>query len=79
MALFINEIKGHFNLRQPNEDKPTSIYFVVVLEGKQYKLSTGVKIYPKFWSYEKQKAIIKHRAKALEYRNVQEVKRFMNQ
>lgn len=73
MALFINEIKGHFNLRQPNEDKPTSIYFVVVLEGKQYKLSTGVKIYPKFWSYEKQKAIIKHRAKALEYRNVQEV------
>lgn len=73
MALFIKEIRGHFNLRQPNADKPTNIYFVTVLNGKQYKLSTGVKVYPKFWDYKKQKAVINHRVKALDYRNVQEV------
>lgn len=73
MALFINEIKGHFNLRQPNGEKPSIIYFVTCLSGKQYKLGTGVKIYPKFWNHFKQKAVISHRTSQINYKLVQEV------
>lgn len=73
MALFINEIKGHFNLRKPYSDKPTNVYFVVVLEGKQYKLSTGVKIYPKFWNSNKQKAALKQKTNVCNTLLVKEV------
>lgn len=46
---FTNEIKGHFNLRKPKGEKPTAIFFVVKLNGKQYKYGTGVRVYPKQW------------------------------
>ena len=54
---FFGEVKGHFNLRKPNSDKPTSIFFVVWFDGKQYKLSCGVKVYPNMWDKQSQKAI----------------------
>ncbi len=52
--IFIEELTGHFNLREPKGKKPSTIFFVVRLDGKQYKLSIGVKCYPKFWSKRKQ-------------------------
>lgn len=54
---FFGEVKGHFNLRKPNGEKPTAIFFVVWLDGRQYKLSCGVKVYPKMWDKQSQKAI----------------------
>lgn len=72
MALFIKELQGHFNLRQPNGEKPTSIFFVTCLNGKQYKLVTGVKIYPRLWNHCKQRAEVNHRVSALDYRIIQE-------
>ena len=48
--IFIDELNGYFNLRQPNGKKPSAIFFVVRIDGKQYKFSTGVKCYPKFWN-----------------------------
>ena len=56
--LFFNELKAQFNLREPKEQKPTNIYMVVFLDGKQYKLSTGLKVYPEHWNSEKQQAFV---------------------
>ena len=55
---FSRELHGTFNLREPKGNKPTTIYFVVRLNGKQYKLTTGVKVYPSMWSKETQTAIV---------------------
>lgn len=55
---FTREIKGHFNLREPKGKKPTAIFFVVSLNGRQYKFSTGVKVYPKMWNKKNGSAII---------------------
>ena len=32
---FFNEITGHFNLREPKSNRPSSIFFVVSLGKKQ--------------------------------------------
>ena len=55
---FSRELHGTFNLREPKAMKPTTIYFVVRLNGKQYKLTTGVKVYPSMWSKDTQTAIV---------------------
>lgn len=55
---FSRELHGTFNLREPKGTKPTMIYFVVRLNGKQYKLTTGVKVYPCMWSKDTQTAIV---------------------
>ena len=55
---FSRELQGTFNLREPKGTKPTMIYFVVRLNGKQYKLTTGVKVYPSMWSKATQTAIV---------------------
>ena len=47
---FVNEMTCHFNLREPKAKKPTNIYLVVSIEGKQIKFATGVKIYPEQWN-----------------------------
>ena len=51
---FIQEMSCNFNLREPKAHKPTNIYFVVCIEGKQIKFSTGVKVYPEQWNKKKQ-------------------------
>ena len=55
---FIQELTLNFNLRQPKADKPTSIFAVVYIKGKQYRFSTGVKVYPHQWNKKKQEAYI---------------------
>lgn len=54
---FVKEIKGHFNLRNPKGCKPTDVFFVVCLKRKQYKLSSGMKVYPDQWDSKMQLAI----------------------
>jgi integrase len=55
---FFNEVRAHYNLRSVKANKPTNIYFVVYIKGTQYKLNTGVRIYPKHWSNKEQRAKI---------------------
>lgn len=55
---FYRELKGHYNLRCPKGNKPTTIFFVVGYNGKQYKFNTGVKIYPCHWNKRNNTAII---------------------
>jgi hypothetical protein len=55
---YYNEMKCHFNLRQPKSDKPTKVYCVILIDGKQIKLSTGLKVYSNQWDKYKECAII---------------------
>lgn len=55
---FINELKCRFNLRRPKSQKPTNVYMVVYLNGKQHYFATGIKVYPSQWNQKKQIAII---------------------
>lgn len=58
-----------FVLRKPNGERPTHIFLSFTYNGKQVRLSTGVKIYPEQWSKVKQEAIISHRFTKLDNRN----------
>lgn len=66
---FIEELTGHFNLREPKSRKPSTIFFVVRLDGKQYKLPIGVKCYPKFWNTRKQECYTGVNISDLDQRN----------
>ena len=44
------DFKLNFNLFDPNTKKATSIYAVVYFKRKQYKINTGVKVYPSQWN-----------------------------
>jgi len=66
---FLLERKFHFNLRKPKGEKATPIYFVIFIGGKQYKLSTNVKVYPDQWSNAKQIAVISNTNSRLDNRN----------
>ena len=59
----------NFNLREPKANKPTNLYFVVSINGKQIKLPTGVKIYPEQWNKKKQEAYISFRLSELDNQN----------
>lgn len=52
------DFKLNFNLFDPNTKKTTSIYAVVYFKRKQYKINTGVKVYPSQWNKKRQLAII---------------------
>ena len=67
--LFINEINGHFNLREPKGSKPTMVFFVVRINGRQIKLSTGMKVYPVHWKKSDQLAIISPKLDPLDNAN----------
>lgn len=58
MQFFPEELRCTFNLRKPNGKKPTNIYMVVRMNGKQYKLTTGLKVYPSQWNKRKELAYI---------------------
>ena len=47
--MFYKEIEAHFNLRTNKTKKPEMVYLVVRIDGRQYKLSCGVKVYPQQW------------------------------
>ena len=55
---FIDSISFHFNLRNPKGEKPTPIYLVIRLEGKQYKYPLGCKIIPSQWDKRKERPFI---------------------
>ena len=67
--IFINQMQCNFNLRQPKANKPTNIYWVVYLNNKQVKLSTGVKVYPEHWNIRKQQAYVNARLSKLDNNN----------
>lgn len=54
---FFLDFEIRFNLRKRNSIKATIIYAVVCFKGKQWKVNTGVKIYPKYWNNKRQNAI----------------------
>ena len=64
---FFNEVQARFHLRKPKANKPTNIYLVCRINGKQVKLSTGVKVYPEHWNEEKQEAYISCRLFVLNF------------
>lgn len=66
--LFI-DCKLNFNLHKLNTHTPTLIYAVVYFRRKQYKISTGVKVYPKQWNKKKQIAVVSSRLTQLENYN----------
>lgn len=47
---FIDSLSYHYNLRQPKSSKPTMVFLVLYIYGRQYKISTGLKVYSKYWS-----------------------------
>lgn len=55
---FINELQGNFYLRTPKLEKPSLIYYVVVMNGRKYRFATGVKVYPKHWDIKNKKLIL---------------------
>lgn len=56
--IFISEFTLHFNLRKPKSDKPTAIFAVVYINGRQLKFPTGVRVLPCQWNKRTQKAYI---------------------
>ena len=69
---FINELKCRFNLRRPKSQKPTNVYMVVYLNGKQHYYATGIKVYPSQWNQKKQVAVISNIQSTLDNLNNKE-------
>lgn len=66
---FTTEISVNFNLRQTRKNKPTIIYCVICLNGKQHRYNTLVKVLPKQWNAKKQLAIVSHTLSPQDNRN----------
>lgn len=66
---FFLDSRLNFNLYKPNARKPTLVYAVVYFKKKQYKISTGIKVYPKQWNKRKQLAVVSSRLTQLENYN----------
>lgn len=66
---FINELQGNFYLRTPKREKPSLIYYVIVINGKKYRFATGVKVYPDQWNTKRQEAYISVRLSELDNTN----------
>lgn len=58
-----------FNLRQAKQNKPTIIYAVFTYGGKQVKINTKVKVYPKQWNRKRQSATISNNQTRLDNSN----------
>lgn len=67
--IFVQEIRGNFNLRGRKTERPTNIYFVLCIDGKQVKIPTGVKVYPHHWNRRKQLPLISSALSELDNRN----------
>jgi len=66
---FIHEINAHFNLREPKNRKPTTVFMVVRINGRQLKLSTQMKVYPTQWDKRNQQAVISPSLSELDNKN----------
>ena len=67
--VFLSELRANFNLRKPSGNRPTLVYFVVSLNGKQYKLPTGVKVYPSMWNTKHQQAVVSRKFLEVDNKN----------
>lgn len=65
------DFKLRFNLRQTKIEKPTLIYAVYTWQGKQYKVSTSLKVYPSHWDNKTHSALISYKHNRLDNRNNQ--------
>lgn len=66
---FISEVQHHYNLRTPKGVRPTTVFFIVTVNGKQVKHSTGLRIYPRQWNSEQNRANVGCTIPLLEQRN----------
>ena len=55
---FYEEIKARFYLRKPKSKRPTRIFLVVYISGKQHRYPTQVRVYPSQWNSKKQLAVV---------------------
>lgn len=53
--IFANELRHHYNLRNPKGHKPTMVFLVVRINKEQVKISTGMKVYPIHWNVNRAK------------------------
>ncbi|MDL2242021.1 site-specific integrase, partial [Bacteroidales bacterium OttesenSCG-928-L03] len=69
------ETQMSFNLREPKSEKPTSIYLVCRINGKQIKIPIGPEynIYPKHWNKESQHVMVNNSLSPLERAHNMEV------
>ena len=68
--LFISEISCNFNLRRPKViNKPTNVYCVVYVGGKQHYFATGLKVLPSQWNKKKQIAEVSNTLTTLDNKN----------
>ena len=65
----VEAVKFHFNLRTPKSNKPTPIFMVVRMGGKQYKIPTGVKVLPNHWNRKMGVAYVGNRLSTLDNSN----------
>lgn len=56
--VFINELKISYHKKKVSSKKPTALYMLITLYGKQYKIMTGVRVYGEHWNDRKQKAYV---------------------
>lgn len=50
--------KPHYNLRTPKGVKPSAVYLIININGKQYKVSCGVKVNPSHWIKKEYRAMV---------------------
>lgn len=53
--IFANELRHHYNLRNPKGSKPSMVFLVVRINNEQVKISTGMKVYPNHWNFNRAK------------------------
>ena len=69
--IFIDELKGSFNLRETKVNKATNVYFVFRYNGKQHKVSTRVKVNPTYWDKINMRAVTNKKMSNIDiYNNV---------
>ena len=66
---FYKKNKVRFYLGKPKSTSPCMIYLVVRIDGKEYKLSTHLKVYSNQWNQEKQLAVISNVQSKLDNHN----------
>lgn len=52
------DLSLNYNLRNPKSKRPTIVYAVFRISGKQYKINIGAKVYPNQWDSRLQMPII---------------------
>ena len=54
----LNSVSLNFNLREPRAKRPTQLYCVIRVDGKQHKIPLQCKIQPWLWDKKRQQPIL---------------------